>query len=269
VAKIEENLTPGAAGSEQVDVSRLPIDPKTGQPLPPRAQPGYYPGYHTLSQKDFWDEATRTVVMARVDKVPPIRFFSPYEAEVMQVVADRLVPQDDRDAAHKIPVVNEIDDRLYAGRIDGYRYADMPSDRDAYRFGLQGIEAIAQHLYGRPFVELGPLEQDQVLVTLHDAKPPAGQEVWQRVSVKHFWSILLQDVARAYYSHPYAWDEIGYGGPAYPRGYMRLQRGEPEPWEVQEQRYDWAPPPTTLSGEASREGEHGFDEFAPGQSGTH
>jgi hypothetical protein len=26
----------------------------------------------------------------------------------------------------------------------------------------------------------------------------------------------------AFYSHPWAWNEIGFGGPAYPRGFMRL-----------------------------------------------
>jgi hypothetical protein len=31
----------------------------------------------------------------------------------------------------------------------------------------------------------------------------------------------------------------GYGGPAYPRGYVRLERGAPEPWEVNEKRYEW------------------------------
>jgi hypothetical protein len=25
-----------------------------------------------------------------------------------------------------------------------------------------------------------------------------------------------------FYSHPWAWNEIGFGGPAYPRGFMRL-----------------------------------------------
>ena len=55
-----------------------------------------------------------------------------------------------------------------------------------------------------------------------------------------FWVLLVQDCVDAYYSHPWAWDEIGFGGPAYPRAYMRLERGEPEPWEVEEKRYDWA-----------------------------
>ena len=51
--------------------------------------------------------------------------------------------------------------------------------------------------------------------------------------VKHYWTLLVQDAVEAYYAHPYAWDEIGFGGPAYPRGYMRLERGQPEPWEVE------------------------------------
>ncbi|WP_369127188.1 hypothetical protein [Paenibacillus antri] len=36
----------------------------------------------------------------------------------------------------------------------------------------------------------------------------------------------------AYYSHPAVWSEIGYGGPAYPRGYVRTQLGQLDPWEA-------------------------------------
>jgi hypothetical protein len=57
----------------------------------------------------------------------------------------------------------------------------------------------------------------------------------------------MQDAIEAYYAHPWAWDEIGFGGPAYPRAYTRLERGEPEPWEVEEQRYEWDAPPYAVS----------------------
>jgi hypothetical protein len=208
-------------------------------------------------------------VVGRVKQVPPLRFFSPEEAQLMQAILDRLLPQDDRDEAHKIPLLPFIDERLYTGRINGYRYAHMPPDADAYRLGLQGIDAIARHLHGQAFIALEPQKQEQVLLTLHDGTPPAGKEVWQRVSVNHFWMLLLQDAVSVYYAHPFAWDEVGYGGPAYPRGYIRLENGRPESWEVEEQRYAWAPPPTTLSGEASRAGEHGLDEPRRSDSGTH
>jgi hypothetical protein len=32
----------------------------------------------------------------------------------------------------------------------------------------------------------------------------------------------MRAVLSEFYSHPWAWNEIGFGGPAYPRGYMRL-----------------------------------------------
>jgi hypothetical protein len=38
----------------------------------------------------------------------------------------------------------------------------------------------------------------------------------------------------AFYAHPWAWNEIGFGGPAYPRGYKYLALGAREPWEVEE-----------------------------------
>lgn len=255
---------------DQTDQTRLPVHPDTHQPIQPTAQPGYYPSFSTLSQQAFWDEATRNVVLARVEQVPPVRFFTPEEARLMQAVCDRLLPQDDRDDAHKIPILNYIDERLYSRRIDGYRFEDMPPDHEAHRLGLQAIEAIAQHLYHTAFLQLDQTQQDTVLKSIHDAQPPAAHEIWQKMSVTHFWMLLLQDVLDAYYAHPYAWDEIGFGGPAYPRGYMRLEGGKPEPWEVDEQRYTWQAPPGSLSDRYEPIGGPGGHKQQPsGQEGTH
>ncbi len=209
--------------------------------------PGYYPGFHTLDQKAFWDAATRKVVLDRVDNVPEIRFFNPGQARLMKAVSERIVPQDDRDETHKIPIVPWIDERLFADRHDGYRFEDMPPDREAYRLGLRGIEEIARHLHRQSFCEIGVGEQDQILETLHEARPPAAHEIWKQLPVHRFWMLLVQDCVTVYYSHPWAWDEIGFGGPAYPRAYMRLERGEPEPWEKDEKRHEWIAPVSALS----------------------
>lgn len=247
----------------------LPVDPATGQPLPPKQQPGYYPGYSTLGQQKYWDAATRKVVVERVEKVPPIRFFSEQEARLMYAVCDCVLPQDDRTGDRRIPIVPQIDHRLYTGKIDGYRFESMPPDREAYRLGLQGIEAVARELFGASFLDILPADREQVMKTLHSGKPPAGEEIWKQMPAHRFFMLLMQDCAEAYYAHPWAWDEIGYGGPAYPRAYMRLEGGKPEPWEVDEQPYAWEPPPETIShkyefiaGEAEHKG-------SPGQGGTH
>ncbi len=254
-----------------VDPKLLPIDPNTGEPIPPRAQPGYYPGYDVLSQQEFWDDATRRVVLQRVNDIPPIRFFTEEEARFMQAVVDRILPQDDRDELHRIPILPRLDARLHEENVtNGTRYEGMPTDQEAYRLAIKGIEAIARHMHGRGFLELGPLEQDEVLETLHDNRPPAGQEYWNRVHVHRFWLILVGDVVGVYYSHPYAWNEIGFGGPAYPRGYFRLEGGHPEPWEVDEARYLWEPPPASRSGEILPLAEIvGHELVMPGQGGTH
>lgn len=260
------SVTPGAAAT--TPNGRLPVDPKTGEPIGPRTQPGYYPGFSTLSQQAFWDEATRNVVLRRVHDVPPIRFFTAEEARLMQAVIDRVLPQDDRDDAHTIPILHVIDERLYADRIDGYRYEDMPSDREAHRLGLRAIDTIAREVFGSPFVELPPDAQERVLRSIHDCEPPAAHDIFARMPCKRYWMLLVQDCVEAYYAHPYAWDEIGFGGPAYPRGYMRLEGGKPEPWEKDEQRYEWSAPGWSLSDEyAPIGGDH--TTMTPGQEGTH
>jgi hypothetical protein len=232
-------------------------------------QPGYYPGYRTLSQQKFWDAKTREVVLDRVNSVPPIRFFSSDEARLFEAVCDRVLPQDDRDESHKIPIVPQIDKRLFEDSHDGYRYEGMPPDRDAFRLGLQAIEEIAHHMHGRGFLEIGLLEQDQLLRSLHDGKPPAAHDIWEKMPVHRFWMLLVQDCAEAYYSHPWAWDEIGFGGPAYPRAYMRLERGEAEPWESEEKRYEWRAPENSVSGVHEPVGGQTEHHGSPGQGGSH
>jgi Gluconate 2-dehydrogenase subunit 3 len=233
--------------TEQNAGERLPVDPIARKPLQPRAQPGYYPGYSTLDQKGFWDQATRAVVLERIRDIPPLRFFTKEEARLFETVCDHILPQDDRDRAHRIPIVPFVDKRLHAKQIDGYRFEDMPPDGEAHRLGLQAIEKMARELFGRGFLELAWLGQEEVLRLIHDGKPKAAQNVWNRLNVHRYWAMLVQDCVEVYYAHPWSWDEIGYGGPAYPRAYMRLERGEPEPWEVEERRYDWQAPPSALS----------------------
>lgn len=234
---------------EDTDSALVPLDPDTGEALPPRSQPGYYPGFSTLSQQSFWDTATRKVVTERVDNKPVLRFFNTDEAKFWVVIFDHLIPQTDRTPDRRIPILPTLDERLRLNRTAGYRFEDMPHDGDAYRLGFEAIQQEAQHRYGAGFLSLPHLQQDLVLKALHDGKPEAAAKIWKRMSVHRFWQLLMGDAIDAYYAHPWAWDEIGFGGPAYPRAYIRLERGEAEPWEVEEQRYDWLPPAHAVSDE--------------------
>jgi hypothetical protein len=249
---------------------RRPLDPTTGQPRQLTGQPGYYPGFSTLAQQKFWDEATRRKVLERVHEIPPIRFFTPTQADLLEAMVAHILPQDDRAPDRRVPIVPNIDARLYKGRIHGYRFAKMPPDGDAYRLGFQAIEQIASHSYGRTFQSLTWGEQDELLKSVHDAKPKAGaSEIWERMAIHRYWALVVQDCLESYYAHPWAWDEIGFGGPAYPRGYMRLEHGEAEPWEEEECRYEWTAPADAVSDPKGPDVAAHSEYSAQGQGGTH
>ena len=260
-----DSSTPALA-SEQ----RSPIaDPATGTPLAPREQPGYYQGFSTLSQQAYWDDATRKLVLDRVENQPPLRFFSAEEARTLGAVIDRILPQEDRSESRRVPILPGIDARLHANQLDGYRYEDMPTDQQAYRTAACAFEQMAQELHQQSFHTLPTLAQETIIKSIHDGKPSAAHELWMTMNVERFWAILLSDCTGIYYAHPWAWDEIGFGGPAYPRGYMRLENGQPEPWEVPERRYAWSAPADTLSDRTEAHGTGGEHQSHPGQGGTH
>src|SRR4051794_14763065 len=80
---------------------------------------GRYPDYDVLENAAHWDEATRKVVLARIDDVPPVRFFDTREAATVGALADVLTAQD---SEPRIPLVNFIDEKLFKGQGEGYRY---------------------------------------------------------------------------------------------------------------------------------------------------
>ncbi len=248
---------------------RQPVtDPLSGRAIE-RDQPGYYAGFSTLDQQAFWDEATRKVVLDRMTRALPIRFFTPEEARTMGAVFDRILPQEDRSPSRRIPLLPGIDDRLFHNRIEGYRYEDMPPDQEAYRIAAKAFAEMAQTVHGKPFDELETIEQENLIQSLHAEKPVAAEQTWKGVNLKRFWSLLVADCCGIYYAHPWAWDEVGFGGPAYPRGYMRLEDGQPEPWEVGEQRYFWHAPLDTISDRPESENAGDDEQSNPGQGGTH
>jgi hypothetical protein len=144
-----------------------------------------YPGFHVLDQQEHWDEATRQVIMTRINQVPAFRVFKPHEIQTLQALAARVLPQDDRPAEKRIPIAPWIDQRCYLRLLDGWRFDDMPPDDEAWRLGLLGIDEVAIASYGQQFILLRPDEQDHVLRTIAGGQPPG--EVWRNLPPRRFW----------------------------------------------------------------------------------
>jgi hypothetical protein len=187
---------------------------------------GRYPDYNVLDEVDHWDELTSRVVLARIEHVPPIRFFTRAEAVTLGAFCDVVLAQD---REPKIPVLNFVDAKLFDGKLDGFRHSDMPDDRETWRRAAAGLDAAARQHGAPDFAVASENIQHRVVDAFHSGD--LRGEVWDSLSPKHAWSVLMRAVLSAFYSHPWAWNEIGFGGPAYPRGYARFGVGQRESWE--------------------------------------
>ena len=192
-----------------------------------------YPDYDVLDKWDTpsWNEQTREAVDRRLDEVPERRFLTKEQWLLLEAISARLIPQPERE--EPVPLVPWIDDRLSKDRRHGYRYADMPPMREAWRRGLNAIAAECTDRFGKGFEELSGKEQDSYLADVQNGRVDA--RFWDGMPTQCFFSeLLLKDLLEVYYSHPAAWSEIGFGGPASPRGYVRLGFDERDPWEAHE-----------------------------------
>jgi hypothetical protein len=181
-----------------------------------------------------WDKKTRRLISDRVTNVPPYRFFSTAEARLLEALCNRALPQEDRPEAQRVSIAPWIDEALYAGKGLGYRYEEMPEDGEAYRLGLQGFDETAHQLFGAAFVDLPRADQEEVIRQIAEGSPPG--KIWKRLSAVLFFQHFMSDVITNYYAHPAAWAEIGFSGPASPRGHIRLRLNFRDPWEAKEGR---------------------------------
>ncbi len=202
---------------------------------------GRYPDFDVLEQAGHWDPVTRQMVLKRVHEVPEIRFFSTGEAASLSALCDLLTAQD---SEPRIPLINYIDEKYDHGDLDGFQFDDMPDDRDAWRLVARGLDEQATRRAGATSFEAADTELQLGIVADFAAGKLDGG-AWEELNVARAFGLVMRVTLACFYSHPWAWNEIGFGGPAYPRGYSRfgspdLQRAERETWEGAE-HYDRDP----------------------------
>ena len=203
----------------------MPVPPEGAHGVSPGGR-GRFPGYDVLDEVRRWDQVTAGVVLARLDPFPDHSFFTPTEFATLDALCDALLAQREEP---RVPVARMVDQRLALGETDGWFYEDMPPDGEAWRRTLAFLDDDARAAHGRPFGDLAPEDQADLVQAVQDAEDYHG------LPAKHVWSLWTRYACAAFYSHPWAWNEIGFGGPAYPRGYKAMGVGQRERWERAEQ----------------------------------
>jgi Gluconate 2-dehydrogenase subunit 3 len=184
-----------------------------------------FPGFDVLGQAPHWDPVTAEVVGSRCGPPPEIKFFTDAERACASALLDHLTGQY---REPRVPVLQMIDARLAAGETDGWRYDDMPEDGQAWRDTLSYLDADADARCHTTFAEAAEADRHRLIQTVQDQA--AGS--WHGLSAKHVWSLWTRYACTAFYAHPAAWAEIGFPGPAYPRGYKNVGVDSLEPFEV-------------------------------------
>jgi hypothetical protein len=191
----------------------------------PGSRPTRFPGFDVLDEVDRWDAATAGVVLARLTPSPELSFFTGAEKATAEALCDQLLAQHDEP---RVPVAALIDVRLATGETDGWHYADMPEDGEAWRQTLAFLDDDATLRYGAGFGELTKDQQAGVVQAIQNLKT----EQWHGLPANQVWSLWTRYACTAFYSHPWAWNEMGFPGPAYPRGYKNIGLDKREPFEV-------------------------------------
>jgi hypothetical protein len=189
-----------------------------------------YPGYDVMSKRWTlsWNEATRETIDRRLAIPREPRFFTAEEWRTLTAVCARIMPQPpDRPP---VPLPAFVDQKITDGLLDGYRFAQMPPQGEAWRRGLAALEQESRGKHDERFDQLTGPEQDELLGRMQkgDLTGPA----WGGMPCKLFFEHrVIPDIVHAYYAHPVAWNEIGFSGPASPRGHVRMGLNRRDPWD--------------------------------------
>lgn len=193
-----------------------------------------FPDYDVLAKRGTpsWNRRTRAVIDERLALAEVEGVFTDTQCSTLRALAGWIVPQPAGRAQINIValLLHKLKDRDGG---DGFRHARLPSARDAWQLGLDALDAEARALHASAFDQLDRTQAIALLRGVQDGT--ASHAAWADMPPDLFWAWrLMPDLVSAYWAHPSAWSAMGFGGPASPRGYVRLVANRHDPWEARE-----------------------------------
>lgn len=198
----------------------------------PVAEPG--PTLDGLMHSNNTSPKTLTVMTARLGKAQDWnnqpKIFSPAELRTLRALAQAVVPDAGFDLA------SCIDHQLRGDKGDGWRFADLPTDCNAWHRGLQSLDHAAQSAHGVSFLALHPGQQHELLQQASDGKlgkgllgtlhVGRGADAYSGPEMKQWIEDVRGEFTRLYMGDPRTMDRIGYTGFADEFGFTQIQLGQ-------------------------------------------
>ena len=193
-----------------------------------------YAGYDVLAKRDTpsWNDKTRDVVDRRMSLRGPEAVLTGAQHAVLARLVERIAPQPERRApANTLAMLTR---RIADDEGDGYRPAALPRFAECWRRILDALDAEAREVHGEGFAALAEPDADALLQAVSEGRTQAG--AWSDLPPERVWKWrIIPDILAAHWAQPALWSDMGFGGPASPRGYVRLDANRRDPWEAREE----------------------------------
>jgi len=149
-----------------------------------------------LTQAKHGDTVTAGLITARTGPPAEPCFFTEAERACAAALLNQLTGQCGEPL--EVPLAEMVDARLAAGETDGWHYADMPEDGQAWRDTLGYLDKDAHARCGTVFADASREDQAAIIQAVQD-----GRE-WHGLSAARVWSLWTRYACTAMYSHPHA-----------------------------------------------------------------
>jgi gluconate 2-dehydrogenase gamma chain len=141
----------------------------------------------------------------------PLRALTAHEADLLDRIAELLVPSDELGPGATEAMAVRYIDRALAGALR--------EQREAYRVGLAALEQYARQTRGAPFLQLAETRQISLLIDI-ETGTATGANVGFAGSSAQFFALVRGHVMQGTFGDPYyggnagfvGWDLIGYPG---------------------------------------------------------
>ena len=108
----------------------------------------------------------------------------------------------------------------------------MPDNPTAWRRGLAALDAEARARGAEGFAAMAGPDREALLKAVDEGEL-RDEAAWEGLPAQKFLRhTALKQIVEIYYAHPRGQSEIGFGGPASPRGYLRLGPDRLDEWEA-------------------------------------
>ena len=158
--------------------------------------------------------------------------FSAAEFRTLRALAERVVPNAGFDLAA------QLDEQIALAAGDGWRFAALPPDAEAWHRGLLSLDLAAERAHGVRFVALYAGQQDALLTQAAEEKLGRGllgalrlgesADAFTAAEMRLWFSEVRSDCTRLYMGNPRTMNRIGYTGFADDLGFTQIQLGQQE-----------------------------------------